>query len=217
MSNFPSYRLTAFSFGKRISAILQIFSENHIQTSFCFSQVSVLECLQEFSDVWFRPGSEEIQGLYNVLDKLGIPDFHEDETVVFDEFTSQTISAVVNEIVNFGANQQFFDEQFELYSTSGYATYWLPQKQALKSYTVSANPTGFYLSVPRKELLIFHSKMHSSVLVNMAKHKRVKKMIRRSALCDDCIEPMEFLHPSAAELFGFLFWLNMFIMEYDEE
>jgi hypothetical protein len=197
-------------------AILSIMTKEHLQTSFCFSQVSVLECLMEYSDEWFRPGSNETQTIIREMSDLKVPDFDQTEKVVFDEFTSQTIAQIVNEVVGIKAKQSFFDEQYNLYRASGYVNYWLPQKNILSKYIIPAEPTGFYLSAATKELLIFHSKMHSSLLVGATKYKKVKKQIRRCALLDDCLEPIERLHPEAADLFGYLYWLCMIIALSDE-
>lgn len=193
--------------GKSVG-ILRFENQGTYIVSFCFSQVDIIQCINELKKdgVQFEDGV--IETFLLGAEKGGIPDFDENEKFTFDGFTSAVLSSVVINLEEIIYNQPMVDSLYEQYKISGFSSYWLPNKSALMSDTPTHVLTGFYFSANPPEAGIIHSKSHGGNLIKRKFSKKIKKLIRRSALQDDCLDPIEWLEEPAAKVFAFLNWMN---------
>lgn len=194
----------------RVTGILRLSTSYFVQIHFCFSKVSVKHCLLQVNSHGQFLNKEAIDKFMDQIDGGMLPDFDQLDEISFDASTSWILSSAFDELAKLLPNPLGIKALYQAYKSDHPYAYWLPkpikQKQNSLPSNVDSIPAIYVCSEP-PEVAFFYSKVAAGILVRLIAGKKIKRQIRRSSLPDDSLDPTERISGSAANAFGFLYWL----------
>jgi hypothetical protein len=199
--------LAVIGLGIKTVGVLRLITDDREEISFCFSQIDIFHCLKEFRRNGVYLGPDEVKEFKRKVEESNMPDFDTEEKITFDDFTSHSLSVMMEECAVLMHDPMFVNTQYQFYRSSGFKFYWLPQIHRVEEINTPPLPSGFYYNTKPMEAGILHCKTNITCLLGKFRDKQIKKRIRRSALPDDTWDPIEWLPEAAAEIFGFIHWL----------
>jgi hypothetical protein len=177
-------------------ALLAIEQDNRYLSYLCFDHVGVISCLRPL-----KIGSAQSQDIQSLIERLElrIPDFSSKDVIEFDFAMAQKIMVLVlnvRQIVDFDKIKQYYDE----YKESNYKRYSFPKSDSPQ--------VGLYIDSNAKQLAVINSRLQAQEVISDNNDFGILPIVNNINLPEESLYPQEWLYDEAADVIGFLFWLE---------